>query len=307
MALLAAALPAQLKGYAGPTAETQAASALFKQFETVAYTKSDFLSKFDDQGSATASEYDMRLPFLSFLGGLMVLGPEAVMDLEKGYSAVLVGAKDFTAPEGIGAVSSNSCYVAILDGNKEPDLEHDFDKAKSELISGNQVWTWSAPPYEGHPKPTYFYAAQVAQRYFVMTNSHDDFLPVVRALSTSDSLLPTSMNALNWETYASQKYWVFRSIGGGGLSADGSDTKELKEVIALTFYADADKNESFIRVLSSDKSMKSKPKVLPDSEMNRIEPQGAGIWQARIPLSAEGREDDPLFRVFSYFGFGVVL
>src|SRR5271169_2442165 len=80
-----------------------------------------------------------------------------------------------------------------------------------------------------------------------------------------------------------------------------------RDVIALTFFADIDKREAFIRVFSSDRSMRTVPTVLPEAELYRLQPKEAGIWQATIPLSKDEEGSNTLFRVFYHFGFAIAL
>ncbi len=79
------------------------------------------------------------------------------------------------------------------------------------------------------------------------------------------------------------------------------------DVIALMFFADVDQRESFLRVLSSDTSMKTIPRVLPDSVPNKLQPQGEGFWQASLPLSKDEIDNETMFQLFYSLGFGVAV
>jgi hypothetical protein len=290
--------------------ETHAASVLFKQFETVAYTRTDFLPSLDkDDPNENDGLSDMRFPFLGLLGGLKSLGPNTIRDFKKSYSAVLVGAKDFVGPSGLGMVSSRMCYIGILRGSEQPVIESDFRQTAKESIDGRQVWTMSMPPYEGHPQQTEFYAAQIGSSYFVLTNDRQVFLEATRSLTSAESSTPQSITVSGWETFSTHKYWAYRLFRRSGvINLDAAGMKYLTpDVISLSFFADVDKGESFIQVLSSDTSMKTIPRILPESALNPPQPQGAGIWQTAIPLSNVDTGTYPLFRVFYCFGFGLAL
>jgi hypothetical protein len=43
-----------------------------------------------------------------------MLGPDALTTLNTNYSGVLVGAKGFKPPEGLGMFSSQDCYIGLL-------------------------------------------------------------------------------------------------------------------------------------------------------------------------------------------------
>ena len=134
-------------GRAETISERRATSVLFNRFETVVYTRTDFLSRTSGHNSNYVdSAIRLRLPFLELLGGLKVLGTDAASVVLDKYSAALVGAKDFAPPVGLGMVSSRKCYIAILNSGDQPNIEPTFHQAAYELIDGRQVWTWSAPP-----------------------------------------------------------------------------------------------------------------------------------------------------------------
>jgi hypothetical protein len=311
VALVAFPLPGYLVGHAETKPETRAASMLFKQFETVAYARTDFLSRFDayDVNKDVDSLANLRLPFLELVGGLRFLGSNAERDVEKSYSAVLVGAKDFVGPEGLGAVSSRKCYLGMLEGSAQPDIEPDFRQASYESIDGRQVWTWSIPAYEGHPRPTKFYAVQIASSYFVMTNNREDFREAVNALASAESSQTTSIGVSGWESLSAHKYWVYRLIRRSGVvSSEAAGIEDLTpDMISLAFFADIDKRTGSLRILSSDKSTKAIPKVFRASELNHFQSLEPGIWQETISLSKDEAGFDALFEVFYSFGFGVAL
>ena len=74
------------------------------------------------------------------------------------------------------------------------------------------------------------------------------------------------------------------------------------EIVALTFSVDADNEYGTMQVFSSDKDATNAPKLLPSSAMSQMQPAGAGIWQASIPLSDD--KDYALFQIFYYLGLG---
>lgn len=297
-----------LKVHGQTNQETRSATVLFKQFEAVAFTKSHFLSGFDAQNpSDQNSEADLRFPFLEFMGAIRYLGPGAESDLENGYGVFMVGAKDFAPPSGLGPIRSRKCYIGVLTSGAQPDIEHDFARAATTSIDGRQVWMWPAAPVK--EDQTKMYAAQVSGEYFVMANNLQDFQQAVEGLTSTESLTPAAIGVLGWKTFGTHEYWAYRlfgrngNIGSEAVSGLGSVTQD---VIALAFFADLDKRESFIQVFSSDTTMKTEPKAfLPKSESDRLQPLGHGVWQARIPVSEDEVRNDSLFRVFYLLGFGL--
>jgi hypothetical protein len=316
--LVAVSLVGHQSCWAQTPQETRAASTLFSNFETVAYTQSNFLSSFAgyEETRGTDSATNLALPFVELMDGLKALGPKVPGDLERSYGGFLVGAKDFggeyglgPGPDGLGMINSSKCYIGLLEsGALLPNLEQDFRRATYESIAGKQVWTWSVPQYEGSEKSTQFYASQIGDSYFVMTNNRADFLYATNALTpTAPELSSVVVNG--WKTFSTYSYWAHREIRRSvqGSSAAVGTTTLTPDVYALTFYADLNKRQGFIRVLSSDMSKKTIPNVLPVSEQGLLHAQGEGIWQAAIHLSKDQAAHSALFQVFYCLGFAVVI
>jgi hypothetical protein len=292
--------------------EVRAASILFQNFETVAYTKTDFLHHAEAHDrNFVANENALRLPFLELLGSLKanVIAPNTTQDFEKYYPAVLVGSKNFVGPEGLGMVSANRCYIGVLNDETEPNLEPDLHRVAYELIGGRQVWTWSVPPYEGYSRPTIFYAAQIGREYLLVTNNKRDFETTAKALASALDSKPSIIGLPGWETFSTYKYWIHRSVQrSGSISPDASGIKSMGEdVVGLTFFADLDLKESYLQVFSSNSNMKVAPQILSGTEIRGFQASGAGVWKTSISLSKNTVGDDPLLNVFFLMGFGIAL
>jgi hypothetical protein len=311
VALTALFLTWPLTGRAETKPEKRAAAVLFKDFETVAYAKTDFLSglDLDELNKRDDGLSELKFPFAELVGGLRAIGPNAGRAVGKSYGAFLVGAKDFVGPEGLGAVSSRQCYIGILRDGAQPDIEPGLRPAFYESIDGRQVWTWSAPAYDGHPKETRFYAAQIAGSYFVMANNRQDFQEAVNALTSAESAKLAPVEVSGWKTFSTHAYWAHRLFRrSAAINADVAGMTYLTpDVIALTFFTDFDTGKSVLQVLSSNTSMKIAPKVLPESVLSPLQPEGAGIWRTTVPLAKDDTGTYPLFQVFYCFGFGIAL
>jgi hypothetical protein len=309
VALVALISFGHLKAEAKADSRARAAAVLFQQFETVGYSSSDVLSRFDNPGLSEPNNklnlslpLTLRLPFVQLIGGLRIIGPNSMTDLRQNYSGVLVGAKDFAPPDGIGMVSSQECYVGILRPNGRSIIESDFRSSMYESIDGNHVWTWSAPPYEGYPRSTTFYIAEIENTYFVMANNLAEFRETVRKLRTVNSEGESKVGDLKQPI--DDDYWIHRSIRDTDATVPAQHTPNA---VVMRFVADVATMKGHIEVDSSDSSFKANLKGLPASEVVHYEPAGNGIWQATIPLSKDPATTTALFRVFSFFGFGVVL
>jgi len=293
-------------GHGQTDLETHAASALFGEYETVAYAKTGFLF-------GPGAMDHLRAPFVALLGGLNSLGPNAVNDLANSYGSILVGAKDFGAADvleskyGLGAISSHRCYIGVLGPKTLLGLDRDFRKATLESIDGRQVWTWKSTPSEESQSIRY-YAAKVTNSFLVVANNREDFRMMAKTLSSADSQ-SAGTRVSGWTLLSRYDYWAYRALRRGpGVDQEVAGIKELpQDVFAITFFADVGKREAFIQVSSSDKSMTTKPKVLPSTELNLLHPLRPGIWEATIPLSKDEAAFDALFQVFHFLGFGAVL
>jgi hypothetical protein len=292
---------------------TRAAEVLFQQFETVAYSSTDVLSRFDKASVNTPqNEANMvlplalRLPFVQLIGGLRLLGPNTMTELQSNYSGVLVGAKGFTPPAGFGMVSSQDCYIGMLRPQGRSLVESYFSQSTFELIDGQRVWTWSAPPYEGYPHSTTFYLTVVEHTYFVIGNDLAEFRATVRRLTTEGTKDNTKISDPN--ASSDKKYWVYRSIRWNKATrdVDPAGLAKVTSTIAMRFAVDFETMTGQVEADSADETLKT-IKELPASEVLHYEPREAGTWRAAVPIAEDPATTTALFTVFSLFGFGVVL
>jgi hypothetical protein len=199
--VLSLAIPAA-SDQASPEAE-RVAQALHQLFETISYTRTDFLVDYERANSSRtvlASETDHRtyaqsesyliMPFLQLLAGLQSLGPESAMRFENGFDEVVGGAAGFNPPKGVGAVDYTACYVGIgKPGGGGPDMAATVSaddrvlppvgagkpipiKApRKEIMAGTAdmiQWSWRMPVGEGHPgRIKQFYAMKVGDDFLL--------------------------------------------------------------------------------------------------------------------------------------------
>jgi hypothetical protein len=286
------------------SAEAKAAAVLIPQFETVAKTSTDILSTvMSVPANQINNKMILRLPFVQLAAGLNALSPTALAHFETHYYAVFVGAKNFMPPEGLGMVSSQDCYIALLQGSEASTLSADFAKANRQQTNGEIVWTWSMPPYEGNPRSTTFYATEIGTSYLVLSNSWSDFEAVKNSLESAaiptPVMSPHDLNGLHM-----YKYWMRRSTHNEQTA--GLPTL-AKQVIGLTFVADIDKNEGRLQAyLSEAVAAKDIARILPIPGLAWFKTASPPLaWEAVIPLEIGKAGQDALYQVFDYFGFGV--
>jgi hypothetical protein len=300
--------------------ESRAESVLLERFETVVYTKTEliapvmaFLTKGEDiPADVSESMASLTAPFFELGNGLRVLGPNVEKDIERNYGTILVGARDFgyepTGPEGLGPTRSHKCYIGVSRGGAKPNMESDFRNASKASVSGRTVWVWPVPSKEGPKGPDQWFAVQVTDLYFLISNDRQAFEETANALASTTASKPAPIHAEGWETLRTQEYWAYRSFRSesvANLKPDGGQAKKLG-IIALTFYVDNQKKDGRIQVFSSDTRVTPAPAMFPEPVPIQLQSQGAGVWGATIPLPNRPT-DDKLFALMSQFGFGANL
>jgi hypothetical protein len=291
----------------------RAASVLFPQFESVGYAATDVLSRFTSSGpNAPKNGADqtlpisLRLPFIQLLIGLHFLGPDALTKLNTNYSGVLVGAKGFKPPEGLGMFSSQDCYIGLLRPGGKSIVEAYLNQSGSQTIDGQKVWTWTAPPYEGYPYTTTYYIADIEHSYFVMGNDLTAFRATMRQLSqgTEDDSKISDPDALS-----DKAYWAYRSLRWNKVKHDTDTAGPASQMttVVMKFTADFGTMTGQLEADSTDPDLKNDPKQLPASQIFNYQRKAPGIWLATVPIAADPNSTTALYTVASVFGFGVVL
>jgi hypothetical protein len=303
------ALPA---AYSQSDPEMRASAVLFHQFETVAHTDADFLLHAEAQDATyIKSENALRLPFFDLLASLNVLGPNATNDILKSYGSFFSGAKDFAMPEGLGMVSSTACIIGITHDSPASSLDYDLSgfARKSDPLDGQPVWTWSIPNGEGSTKSTTFYAAQIADVYFVLATDRKELEETAHALVQSNNAAASTPRVFDWKTFSAHKYWIYRSIRREGVKdPEAAAIKGLTpDIVTEVFYTDIDKPEGVLRIQSSNQNSQSPPNIFAALLQYSPDPQNPGVWQAKFSFSSNDPGYDPLFQVSALFGFGLAL
>lgn len=289
----------------------RAASVLFPQFESVVYATTDVLSRLDSPSGSTPNTgsnqlpISLRLPFIQLLVGLHPLGPDALTTLNTNYSGVLVGAKGFKPPEGLGMFSSQDCYIGLLRPGKHSIIETDLNQSGSQTIDGQKVWTWTAPPFDGYPHTTTYYMADIEHSYFVMGNDLTAFRATMRQLSqgTEDDSKISDPDALT-----DKAYWAYRAIRYNKVTHDIDPTGTAPQTVTVVmkFTADFGTMTGQLEADTSDAALQTNPKDLPGDAFN-YQRKAPGIWVATISIAKDPKSTTALYTVAAVFGFGVVL
>ena len=306
--LIAFLLSGCTRSVAGSIEQQRAASALFDQYETVFYAKSDLLSgsggyKQLSQQGANA----LRVPFANLLQGLDPLGKQVSADIFENADAALVGAKDFRAPSGpppnLGGVQSNLCYIILLNKRSSFDLRKVASKSGLMSSAGGSAWKWSAPPSEGHPQPYTFYAAQVASSYVLISNNADD-LGAISAKLSATSAAPNLEGIRDWATLSQHEVWGYRRYRHTEENKTAAGTSEVTpDAQALSFFADPKQKAGVLRLFSATAGTADKMNAT--GAIPPFRSTGSSVWETTIPLTGDQKTSEQMFAAMGWFGFGV--
>lgn len=292
--------------------ESRAASALFGEFETVFYAKRDLSSGAGAFGQLSEKNaVELRAPFAYFLGAFYWMGKQVPAEILSNSAAVLMGAKDFQPPKGLGPVHSQRCYVVVLGKWSTLDLRKYFSYGPVASAAGAPVWNWGANLGEfgeGDPRASSLYAAMVANSYLLVSNNLAELQSIADKLtSPTDDSSQALAKIREWELVSQQKLWGYRRYRHTGVVA--GDASGMRDVTpsaeALVFFLDSKKKKCVLQLLASDGSTTEKLNtwgVFPP-----LRSFSTGAWETTIPLANDQQTSDRMFYVFGLFGFPVYL
>jgi hypothetical protein len=292
--------------------ESRAAAALFGEYETVFYARRDLSSRAGAFGQLSErNAEDVRTPFLYFLASFYWMGQQVPAEILSNSAAVLMGAKDFQPPKGLGPVHSQRCYVVVLGKWSTLDIRKYFNYAPVASAGGAPVWNWGANLGEfgeEDTRPSSLYAAVIMNSYLLVSNNLGELQSVADKLTSPKDDSPQTLSTIrDWEFLSRQKLWGYRRYRHAALVfGDASGMREVTpSAEALVFYFDSKKQSCALRVLASDGS--TADKINSWGVFPPLQTSTAGTWETTIPLSNNEQTSDRVFYVFGLFGFGVFL
>jgi hypothetical protein len=287
--------------------ESSANAVLLQQFETVFNSSANLLS--DSRSSRSLSKRDantLRIPFAYLIGAFDSLGSGATADVLANAEVVLVGAKDFRPPAGLGGVRSRSCYVVVLRNGNKFDFRKYFHQSPVPLAGEISSWNWSAKLGEfgeGDPRASSLYAAQIAQAYVLVANDLEEFQIVAKGLASP----PQSLGGNEWASLVQHEVWGYRRYRrteASHITAAGmTDITSTAE--ALIFFLDGDKKKGVLQLLASDGS--TAEKLNAKGKLPSLRPIRSGVWETTIPLTGDGTTSERIGATMWLFGFGLYL
>src|SRR6266481_2982881 len=277
------------KGIAA-TSQSSAAAVLLQQFETIFNSRADLLS--GSRASKNLSKQDantLRIPFAYLIGALDSLGNGAAADVLANSEAVLVGAKDFRPPAGLGGVRSRSCYVVVFRGGSTFDFRKYFHESPVASAGKLPVWNRSVKLGEfgeSDPRASSLYATQVAQSYALISNDLEELQTVAERLTSTGP--QSSSGVREWASVSKHDVWGYRryrQTEASRMAAAGmTDVTHTGE--ALIFFFDLGQKAGVLRLLASDGS--TAERINAEAKLPSLRPVSPGVWQTSIPLSGDG-------------------
>ncbi len=313
--ILALAIPA-FSDQVSPEAE-RVAQALHQLFQTVSYTRTDFLVDYErahDSRAVLSSEADhhtyvqseefLILPFIKLLAELQSLGPESAMNFENGFDEVVGGASDFTAPQGLGMVDYTGCYVGVGKPGGGPDMASTIsvddrvlppvgsDKPitvkapKKEILRGTNIiqWSWNVPIGEAFPgRIKQFYAMQVGGD-FVICDDQVEIVELMKILTSSPFAITHSQSPYvhvkpkaDLSAINTHRYWSYRWLDAQNAAEIAAQLAMPANTTSLAVYADPSAQGAEAKIASGDRNVPPRALNDPGSLYMAVAALGFGV------------------------------
>ncbi len=299
-AVLSLAIPVRSE-QASPEAE-RVAQALHQLFETVSYTRTDFLVDYErahNTRTVLSSETDHRtyvdsesfliMPFLQLFAGLQSLGPESAMHFENGFDEVVGGAAAFTPPQGVGVVDYTACYVGIGKPGGGRDMAATVstdDRVLPAAGAGKPIrvkapqkgimpgtdltqWSWRVPIGEGHPGAIKQFFAMYVGDDFLLCDDPMQMAELMKLLTSSPFAITESKSPAvhiqpkaDLSTLSKHTYWSYRTLDAQDQSAITKSVNMPANTTSIAVYADPSDQGGDPRITSGDRTVP--PRALND-------------------------------------------
>lgn len=292
--------------------EVHASMVLFDRFETVFRASSDLLSNYPSGfGKFSDKEANLfRAPYWYFMQGMGALGMEVRREVLKMSSAVLVGAKDFRGPNGLGPIRFQSCYVLVLPDISQMDIGKHLPSTHRQVYSGTVVYDWTANIREfGDDEPeksTHFFASQIEKQFLLVCNNFEELRATTGALVSSQSDETAFKGRIpEWDSVTEHSLWGYRRYRhnnvadkmAAGMSDIGPD------VDALVFLVNLEKRVCTVKLASSEVYGTTPEKLNSLNFIPRFRPVARRLWRSSYTFFDEYTQERTLF-MMDLLGFG---
>jgi hypothetical protein len=310
--LLATVFAGSEKAMAGTDQQLRAASALFSHFETVFFVAGSHLSEDSlDEPPREASNMVLS-PLYELREAMKALAGNHAAGLLSGNDAILVGARDFLPPKGLGPVRSQRCYIIVLRGHSTVDLDAHSGTASILTVAGTKVLGWSAAIGEfgeEDPRPTSFYANTINGQYILVSNNLDDLKTISETLSSATNPNRVLEEIREWKQIKGYAVWGYRRYKRRktGDATVGDASLAIASAEALTFRVDFGAKVCVLSVSGSEANVDGAIKGNPTAAFLPFRRQGLGTRSSTILLSDNQQSTDQLFAAISLLGFGAFI
>jgi hypothetical protein len=306
-------------GRARENLQFRAVSSLSERFESVLYSKPEFVSSWDANNPLPKDRaIQLRYPFAYLWLALDSLATGAGSDLLASTEAVLMGAKDFRPPEWLGGVRSRRCYVLVLKNGNSFSMQKYTPSPATVSATGLQIWNWSSkleefgegvPPDSGvRERPSMLYATEIERSYVLVSNDVNELENLARRLTSTNVESQHPVGSNDWAELLRHEMWGYRRYRLGDannkMAAGIEDVPPNAE--ALMFFVDAKKSTIALRLVLKDRTdVSSVAKLYSKHRMPAPTSSRGGAWETEIPLSDDDESFGRTFSINILFGFGV--
>jgi hypothetical protein len=243
------------------------------------------------------------------LEGFKSLEPSVATQALKNSDAVMLGAREFLPPSGLGVVHSRRCYVFVLSPGITFNFREHVRQVPTLSFGGAVIWHWSAKLGEFGEKdsrPTSFYALQVAHSYLLVSNNLEELRTVTKRLSSSDESANALPETRDWSLVTQHKYWSYRRYNFGSTvdkrAAGVSDVTQGAR--GLMLFLNSGTRVVALRLYSSAEDDRTAELINSRGGLPPLKLIFAGTWETTIPLQGSEESSDELVGVMYLLGFG---
>jgi hypothetical protein len=300
-------------GASASTHEFRVASILSAEFETVVFARAQLLSQTHVPDGVTRESSDtLLLPFGYLLGALAKLGTQAAPEILAASESVLMGAKDFRPPNGLGAVRSTRCYVLNLRPGREIDLRRFIRTNPVALAAGASILKWEVDLGEfgeDDQRRSTLFAATLLSSYLLVCNGLDELRIVAERLTPGTGTSDKAEAVPGWDFVKSHDEWGVRRYRHGKTAhpmAAGSEDIG-PSVDAMMFGVNWEERAVVLRMTGSAAGDDTFERINARNVLPPLKPTLRGTWDSKFQLAGNEKARDQAFVLVGLFGFAIFL
>ena len=306
--ILLVTLSATVDSRAQGTLEERTAMALSRNYETVFGVDGALVTK--SELSALTHETQaiiLSRPYHLLIAGLKSSDKHVLGKLSNGNAKVLLGARNFRPPQGLGMIVAHYCYVLIYDDSQVPDWNRVFAGSIKVRAEGKLWWKWSAKLNEfgeEDRRESTFFATKGDGPYILITNT----LSQLKTLVGIDAQIKNTSGGQNAEgdlkTLLEHRMWGWRDLQlTQNDSLDIVPQCILSNFDRLAFYTDFAGNNYYTRVTTKADNTDYPPCFVKSPSTAPFVHRRKNMWESQDEF-ANDLNDSKLRSVIVLLGFG---